>query len=467
MAESSMSMDKQSKREEMKDDHSLEKVPLDKRNMGWVSISNIAVGIATAIFYMQMGSAMTIQFGAINALISAGYAVVVAGIMATVIAYLAATTGMNVNLMSRSGFGYIGASLTSLIYASNWIMYCAFEGIIMVYAVHEFFPVLPKWALMIFFGSVVIPLNWFGIKQLDKIQKYSLPIFIIFLAASLIVLFMTPSQYEGAFWTYMPEGAQVGGTALLLCIGMQNGILGLMTMLASDYARFLKKDERTVGSIAIGFIPQIVCFGIMGLIGIWFGVRMQEANPGVYLVQAIAFGGVAFTILTQIRINVTNLYSGSLSLANFFENIFKFKPGRPFWVVVTGVIAILLMLGGILDHLTAALTFQGVVLLSWSAILIADALVVKKILKIGPKYYEHRQSNLRKWNPVGVVSLSIPAIVGTIAAFGYMGQFLQNTAAFFAMILAFILTIIMAIATKGKYYVSKETDDIPEEEYIA
>ncbi len=48
---------------------------------------------------------------------------------------------MNVNLMSRQGFGYMGASLTSLIYASNFIMYCAFEGMILVSAVHAFFPV--------------------------------------------------------------------------------------------------------------------------------------------------------------------------------------------------------------------------------------------------------------------------------------------------------------------------------------
>src|SRR5699024_4915730 len=97
------------KGEELKDDYSLDKVPFSKRNMGWLSITNITFGIATAIFYFQLGSVMALQFGAINALISAGYAIVVAGIMGTVIAYLSAKSGMNVNLMSRGGFGYIGA----------------------------------------------------------------------------------------------------------------------------------------------------------------------------------------------------------------------------------------------------------------------------------------------------------------------------------------------------------------------
>lgn len=455
-------------KEEIKDDYSLDRVPRENRNMGWLSITNITFGIATAIFYFQTGSVMALQFGALNAIISSVYAIIVAGILGTVIAYLSAKSGMNVNLLSRSGgFGYIGASLTSLIYATNFIMYCAFEGLILVAAIHTFFPSIPEWSLIIFFGLIVIPLNWFGIKQLDKLQKWSLPIFGVFLVVTIITSIYTPSAYEGTFWTYLPEGVQVGGPALLLCIGMQHGIMGLTALLASDYARFLKPKDIKIGSIAIGFIPQIFCFGVMGGLGIWFGVRLGESNPGVYIVQLLGFGGVLFTMLTQLRINITNIYSGSLSLSNFFENIFKFTPGRRFWVVVTGVSAIILMLGGIVDHLNTAMTFQGVFLLAWAAILVTDAMIVKKLLKIGPQYYEARQKYLYKWNPVGVVSLLISSGLGMIAAIGYMGTFLQSTAAFFAAILAGILTVILAIYTKGKYYIKFEPDDIEKEDYIA
>lgn len=93
----------------------------------------------------------------------------------------------------------------------------------------------------------------------------------------------------------------------------------------------------------------------------------------------LGIGGALFTMLTQLRINITNIYSSSLSLSNFFENIFKFTPGRRFWVVVSAITAIILMLGGIVDHLDTAMTFQGVFLLSWAAILVTDALVVKKL----------------------------------------------------------------------------------------
>ncbi|MEH7255018.1 permease, partial [Neobacillus niacini] len=82
------------------------------------------------------------------------------------------------------------------------------------------------------------------------------------------------------------------------------------------------------------------------------------------------------------------IYSASLSLSNFFENVFHFKPSRRFWVVVSGVLSIALMLGGILDYLGSAMTFQGVLLMAWAAILVTDALVVKKLLKIVPIEYE-------------------------------------------------------------------------------
>ncbi|WP_017549135.1 purine-cytosine permease family protein [Salinicoccus carnicancri] len=453
--------------ESHEDDYSLDKVPYGERKMGWFSITNITFGIATAIFYFQLGSVMALQFGAVNALISAGYAIIVAGIMGTIISYLSARSGMNVNLMSRGGgFGYIGASLTSLIYASNFIMYCAFEGMILVYAVHEFFPIIPVWLLIVIFGSLVIPLNWFGIKQLDKLQKWSLPIFFAFLIAAITVAVFTTSLYEGRFWTYMPEGVQVGGTALLLCIGMQHGIMGLTALLASDYARFLKPGHIRFGSVAIGFIPQIFCYGVMGGLGIWFGVRLAEPNPGVYIVQLLGIGGALFTMLTQVRINVTNIYSSSLSLSNFFENVCRFTPGRRFWIVVAGLTAMILMLGGIVDHLDTALTFQGVFLLAWGAVLITDALVVKMLLKIGPAFYEARQENLYKWNPVGVVSLIIASGLGTVAALGYMGTFLESTAAFFASALAAILTVLLAVLTKGRYYLKNEVNDIDPEDIL-
>ena len=73
--------------------------------MGWFSVTNITFGIATAIFYFQTGSVMALQYGAINAIISAIYAIIIAGFLGTIIAYLSAKSGMNVNLCLEQGLG--------------------------------------------------------------------------------------------------------------------------------------------------------------------------------------------------------------------------------------------------------------------------------------------------------------------------------------------------------------------------
>jgi purine-cytosine permease-like protein len=156
-------------------------------------------------------------------------------------------------------------------------------------------------------------------------------------------------------------------------------------------------------------------------------------------------------------INPTVNFSAYIIISS---NVFRFKPGRRFWVVVAGVTAMILMLGGITDHLDNALTFQGVFLMSWAAILVTDFIAVKRIMKIGPGYYEERQEYLHKWNPVGVWSLIISSLLGTIAALGFMGTFLQSTAAFFAAALAAVLTIVLAYMTKGKYYLNDKADEI-------
>src|SRR5699024_7324139 len=136
---------------------------------------------------------------------------------------------------------------------------------------------------------------------------------------------------------------------------MKHVIMVITELNTSVYARFLNPKD-IIGTIAIDFIPQIFCYGVMGGLGIWFGVLLAQPIPGVYIVQLLGIGGALFTLLTQIRINVTNIYSSSLSLSNFFENVLKFKPGRRFWVIVAGVTAMILMLGGIVDHLDTALT---------------------------------------------------------------------------------------------------------------
>ncbi|WP_155837148.1 purine-cytosine permease family protein [Aneurinibacillus terranovensis] len=444
----------QDQKNEQKEDYALQRVPKHWR-MSWPNITNVAVGVATAMVFMQMGSLMAIQFGSVNAFLAEIYATLVAGFLGITIAYFAAKNGLNVNLMSRgTGFGFIGSSLTSFIYAINFIMYCAIEGSIMALAVHEYIKAVPLWALMVFFGLAVVPLNWYGVKQLDKFQKYSLPVYLALLGVGIYLTATREFVNADGWLTFLPQGQEVGGIGLVTCIGIINGLVGIIALLISDYARFIKPEQFKIGVFAVGFIPPLICFFLSGLLGIWFGVRYMIDNPGIYFVTAMGAWGALFAILTQLRINVTNLYSGSISLANFFARVFHFTPGRVFWVTTTAVIAILCMMAGVLDYIGPMLTFQGVFLFAWASILVTDVIVIKKWLKLGQLHIEHRRGFLPEWNPVGVVSIIIASIAGTVLASGAFGPMLSGLAALIAGLLASAISILIAVATKGRTYLT-------------
>lgn len=440
------------------DDYSLEEVPAHARR-SWFSLANVTLGVATAMFFMQVSGQLAAEYGSVNAIITGVYAAIATGLLSMGISFISAKTGLNANLMTRgAGYGITGAAFTSIILAVNFIIYLSVEGSIMAHSIHAYIPSVPVWVFMILVVIVLIPLNWYGISQLEKLQKYSLPVYLILLIIGFVIALNMDVPYTDNWMTFIPEGSAVGGIALLTCIGTINGVVGSQTLVTSDYARFVKKDELKLGAFAVGFLPQFFAFFIMGLLGTWFGVRFGESNPGVYMVTVMGVWGALFTILTQIRINIVNLSSSSLALTSFFARIFKFAPGRVFWVLVTAVIGLVSMIMGITDDLSAVLTPMGVFLFSWVASLYADIFVVKKLLKLGPSKIEYKEDRLPAWNPVGPIALVTASIIGSISVYGFFGPVLASISAYIAGVISFILHIILAIVTKGKFYYKDEEE---------
>ena len=74
------------------------------------------------------------------------------------------------DLLTRgAGFGYIGSTLTSLIYASFTFIFFALEAAIMAYALELAFDIPPAWGYLIC-ALVVIPLVTHGVTAISKLQ---------------------------------------------------------------------------------------------------------------------------------------------------------------------------------------------------------------------------------------------------------------------------------------------------------
>src|SRR5881394_426091 len=124
--------------------------------------------------------------GAISFLAAAIMAVgVLSFLLGLPIAFHAARAGVDVDLLTRgAGFGYLGSTITSLIYASFTFVLFAIEASIMSIALQMVFG-LPLAIAHIFSSMVVIPIAAYGIRYISRMQLATQPIWLVLQIAPL------------------------------------------------------------------------------------------------------------------------------------------------------------------------------------------------------------------------------------------------------------------------------------------
>lgn len=165
--------------------------------------------------------------------------------------------------------------------------------------------------------------------------------------------------------------------------------------------------------------------------------------------------GTLFVIISQVKINVTNAYGGSLAWSNFFSRLTHSHPGRVVWLVFNVVIALLLMELGVFETLQAVLGLYSNIAIAWIGALVAD-LIINKPLKLSPSYIEFKRAYLYNINPVGFGSMVIASVISILAFVGVFGIYAQAYSSFLALGVAFMASPLIAWLTQGKYYIARE-----------
>ncbi|MDP2248008.1 MAG: histidine kinase dimerization/phospho-acceptor domain-containing protein, partial [Nitrosomonadales bacterium] len=180
------------------------------------------------------------------------------------------------------------------------------------------------------------------------------------------------------------------------------------------------------------------------------GFGQVFANPEVVLAVT-----VFFVVISQIKINMTNAYAGSLAWSNFFARLTHSHPGRVVWVVFNIMIAIMLMELDVFQALEQVLGLYSNIAISWITAVVAD-LVINKPLGLSPKGIEFRRAYLFDINPVGVGAMFIASFFSVLAFIGTFGIEAQAFSAFIALVTALVSSPIIAWYTKGKYYIARQ-----------
>jgi signal transduction histidine kinase/CheY-like chemotaxis protein len=452
-----------------------------KKARRWSSarVANTAIGAISFLALEAIGGSITLNYGFANA--TAAILIVSAIIFLTSlpIAYYACRDGVDIDLLTRgAGFGYIGSTITSLIYASFTFLFFAIEAAIMSLALELCFGV-PLWLGYVLSSVVVIPLVTHGITLISRFQLWTQPAWIVlhlvpfcFIAALDLPSFKAWTQYAGQESSTNTFNLFLFGTASTV-------VFSLVAQIGEqvDFLRFLPAhDQRSRASWWIAYLSAGPGWIIPGLLKMLAGSFLaflairhlvpadRAAEPTqMYLVAfqyvfsspnvALGFAG-AFIILSQLKINVTNAYAGSIAWSNFFSRLTHSHPGRVVWVIFNVAIALLLMELGIFKMLEHTLGLYSIVAVAWVGALVAD-LVVNKPLGLSPPMIEFKRAHLYDINPVGVGSMLLAGIVGIAAFWGAFGPTLQALSAFIALAVAFVTAPAIAWLTKGRYYIAR------------
>ena len=310
----------------------------------------------------------------------------------------------------------------------------------------------------------------------SKMQSWTQPLWLAMMVAPfLIILIAHPHSY--AAFTHW--GGVIGNNHFT-AIGMGAGAGVALSLIAqigeqADYLRFMPsrtlENSRRWWWAVITAGPGWVVFGALKQIGGAFLAFYVVSKVGTVLADQpvqqylgglrIAWAGgaltlaVIFVLLSQVKINTTNAYSGSLSWSNFFSRILHRHPGRFVWIFFSVGISLVLMEFNMFSYLGTILNFYSNVAIAWIGAITAD-LVINKPLGWSPKGIEFKRGHLYNFNPVGFGSMLVASVISIAAYFGLFGPTGQAYSPFIALAIAMVLSPILAKLTKGKYYIARE-----------
>src|SRR5437667_12581151 len=138
-------------------------------------VASTLFGARSFLVLEAVGATLLVEYGFVNAfwaILATGLIIFLAG---WPISRYAARHGVDMDLLTRgAGFGYIGSTVTSLIYASFTFIFFALEAAIMAYALELAFDIPPAWGYLIC-ALVVIPLVTHGVTIISRLQVWTQP----------------------------------------------------------------------------------------------------------------------------------------------------------------------------------------------------------------------------------------------------------------------------------------------------
>jgi len=472
------------------EDYALRFTAINARQWSIDKVAKTALGATAFLALEAICAAVTINYGFFNTMLAMITIAAVIFVTGFPISYYAAKHGLDIDLLTRgAGFGYLGSTITSLIYASFTFIFFAIEAAILASAIKALFGI-PLYIAYIICAVAVVPIVTHGISAISRFQVGTQNIWLVLQCAAIATALIFEFRYIGDWVHYQPKAANQPlsetpiGFDLALFGAAASIFFSMVAQIGEqvDYLRFMpeKTSENKKrwwfwlilagpGWIFVGMIKMLLG-SFLAYIAITKGISDERAADPVYMYQTVYFHltqsptfalilAAIMVAISQMKINVTNAYAGSIAWSNFFSRLTHSHPGRVVWLVFNVIIALILMELGIYRALESILGIFAIVAISWLGTLVAD-LMINKPLGFSPPFIEFKRAHLYDINPVGVGSMFIASCVGIFCYLGKLGDVPQYLSHFISLGLCFICAPLIAMLTKGKYYLARQSPEL-------
>ncbi|HVI90470.1 MAG TPA: ATP-binding protein [Dongiaceae bacterium] len=447
-------------------------------------VANTALGAISFLACEAIGGSLTLDYGftnAVAAILAVGILIFLTGLP---IGYYATRYGVDIDLLTRgAGFGYIGSTVTSLIYASFTFLLFSVEAVIMSLALEMCFGI-PLALGYVICALVVIPIVIYGIRFISALQLWTQPIWLVLQILPLAyIVFSDHASLQS--WTNFTGHSGNGAFDLLLFGTAASTLLSFAPQIGEqvDYLRFMpshshgkKGGWRNRAGWWLAMLPagpgwvviggaKLLAGSFLAVLALQHGVGIDHAAEPTQIYRvafeamslsprsAILLTGI-FVITCQLKINVTNMYAGSIAWSNFFSRLTHSHPGRVVWLIFNVALALLLMELGVFAAIEKILGLYSNFAVAWIGALVGD-LIINKPLGLSPRTIEFRRAHLYDINPVGTGAMLLAIVISTAAFFGAFGKVAQALAPFIGLTIAILSAPAIAYLTKGRYYIAR------------
>lgn len=399
---------------------------------GWL-IALIIAGTGLTLPILFLGSKVALAVGFKKALWAFGISTLVLTVMCMATTVIGNRSRLSTYMIMHFSFGRQGAKIMNFIFGITLLGWFSVALELLAIAVKDTALQtlkinLLEWPIIIIVGVLIITTTIYGIKSLERLANFAVPILTIFLS------YVVYKSIQGTSFQEIVNFVPAESTMTLFeATSILVGSSILFPVLMADFSRFIYNDKQSliaVLGITIGF-PIALLFSAIP------SIQTGEVDI-IKVMENLDLAVPAFVLLfvsTWIG-NASNLYSTSLTFSTI-KTDWTFSR----MVIVAGIVGIGAALFGFSDYLFDFLNFLGILAPAISSIYIINFFWVKN--------QQYNLDDIKPWESKALISWVLSSI---ITVFTYLEVF-ELTQAYF--IDSFLLGGIIYLILMWKRILSK------------